>query len=276
MRRISETYNGVRYDNILVPEDKDQGAYTLQTFLDTVTGNILGCPDYYGNTSRYVGECVTTIVCYLYMVCGLRLWGPNAKQWADGRFSQYFDVVNDKSKGRVGDILVRLSGTYGHIFGIVNWPEIFESNIGGVKEVRRQQDGNFDVVLRIKSPWFEKISPSVPTPEPVPTPTPAKKTNEEIAAEVLAGKWGNDPERKQRLEAAGYDYNAIQSIVNSSVPAPAPTVDILDLVKRTIRGEFGNGEARKNALGSNYDEVQRQVNLNIANGTTRNDNVRLY
>ena len=59
-------------------------------------------------------------------------------------------------------------------------------------------------------------------------------------------------------------------------PAPDSTVDILDLVRKTIRGDFGNGEDRKNALGSNYDEVQRQVNLNFQNGTTNWDSVRLY
>ena len=40
------------------------------------------------------------------------------------------------------------------------------------------------------------------------------KTNEKIAKEVIAGKWGNGRERKERLTAAGYDYNKIQSIVN--------------------------------------------------------------
>ncbi len=59
-------------------------------------------------------------------------------------------------------------------------------------------------------------------------------------------------------------------------PAPDSTVDILDLVRKTIRGDFGNGEDRKNVLGSNYDEVQRQVNLNFQNGTTNWDSVRLY
>ena len=42
----------------------------------------------------------------------------------------------------------------------------------------------------------------------------AKKSNEEIAHEVMAGKWGNGQERKDRLAQAGYDYNAVQSIVN--------------------------------------------------------------
>lgn len=39
-------------------------------------------------------------------------------------------------------------------------------------------------------------------------------TNEELAKEVIEGKWGNNPERKQRLLEAGYDYEAIQKIVN--------------------------------------------------------------
>ncbi len=44
--------------------------------------------------------------------------------------------------------------------------------------------------------------------------TSNKKSNEEIADEVIAGKWGNNPSRKEKLAVAGYDYNAIQSIVN--------------------------------------------------------------
>lgn len=41
-----------------------------------------------------------------------------------------------------------------------------------------------------------------------------KKSNKTIAKEVLAGKWGNNPERKKKLIAAGYDYEAIRKIVN--------------------------------------------------------------
>ena len=42
-------------------------------------------------------------------------------------------------------------------------------------------------------------------------------TNQECALEVLAGKWGNGVERRNRLTAAGYDYMAVQNIVNSLV-----------------------------------------------------------
>lgn len=44
--------------------------------------------------------------------------------------------------------------------------------------------------------------------------TVKKKSNTEIAKEVIDGKWGNGDERKTRLTAAGYDYVAIQKIVN--------------------------------------------------------------
>lgn len=43
------------------------------------------------------------------------------------------------------------------------------------------------------------------------------KSNEELANEVIEGKWGNNPERKQRLLEAGYDYEAIQKIVNQKL-----------------------------------------------------------
>lgn len=43
----------------------------------------------------------------------------------------------------------------------------------------------------------------------------AKKTaTEEIARAVIRGKYGNGKERKQRLEADGYNYNEVQKIVN--------------------------------------------------------------
>jgi len=116
-----------------------------------------------------------------------------------------------------------------------------------------------------------------------PTPTPsAKKSVDEVAKEVIRGEWGNGDERYNRLTNAGYNYNEVQAKVNELLnsnkptPAPTPSVDILDLVRKTIRGDFGNGETRRKALGSNYDEVQRQVNLNLKNGLTRWDNIKLF
>lgn len=45
------------------------------------------------------------------------------------------------------------------------------------------------------------------------TSTP-KKSIEEIAKEVIKGKWGNGADRKKRLADAGYDYAQVQAKVN--------------------------------------------------------------
>lgn len=45
--------------------------------------------------------------------------------------------------------------------------------------------------------------------------TAVTKTVNELAHEVIAGKWGTGDERKRRLNEAGYDYNAVQSAVNA-------------------------------------------------------------
>lgn len=107
--------------------------------------------------------------------------------------------------------------------------------------------------------------------------TPVKSL-EEIAKEVINGKWGNNPERKERLEASGYDYSAVQAKVNELLgssskpapapapqpsPAPAPRKSITEVAQDVIRGDYGNGEDRKNRLqseGYNYSEVQAEVN----------------
>ena len=52
------------------------------------------------------------------------------------------------------------------------------------------------------------------TPTSTTTSTAVKKSDEEIAKEVVAGKWGNGNARKTALTKAGYDYKVIQSLVN--------------------------------------------------------------
>lgn len=123
--------------------------------------------------------------------------------------------------------------------------------------------------LRSKMQYIADEANKINNSEPI-----KEKTTEELAQEVIAGKYGNGEDRKNAL---GDRYAEVQARVNEILaPALEPSVDIVDLVRKTIRGDFGNGEDRKSALGSNYDEVQRQVNLNIQNGTTNWDSVRLY
>lgn len=41
-----------------------------------------------------------------------------------------------------------------------------------------------------------------------------RKSNRQIAEEIIEGKWSNGAARKKKLKAAGYDYKEIQALVN--------------------------------------------------------------
>lgn len=92
-----------------------------------------------------------------------------------------------------------------------------------------------------------------------------KKTVDQIAKEVIDGKWGNGDERKRKLTVAGYDYNAVQKKVNELL-APKPqhkTKTVSEAAKEVIDGKWGNGEDRKKRLtaaGYDYNAVQKKVN----------------
>ena len=47
--------------------------------------------------------------------------------------------------------------------------------------------------------------------------TSSKKSIDEIAKEVILGKWGNGQERKDRLTQAGYDYSTVQKRVDELI-----------------------------------------------------------
>ena len=95
---------------------------------------------------------------------------------------------------------------------------------------------------------------------------PAPAVNiDAVARDVINGKYGNGTDRMNRLRASGYDPNAVQARVNQMLgagctPATKPAVNIDDLARRTIAGEFGNGAERQRRLGSNYAAVQARVN----------------
>ena len=92
------------------------------------------------------------------------------------------------------------------------------------------------------------------------------KTIEQVAKEVLQGKWGNGEDRKKRLQNAGYDYNAVQNAVNQLCGGSSINSAEVDRVARqVIRGDFGNGTNRRNTLVRKYgtafaDTVQNRVN----------------
>lgn len=91
---------------------------------------------------------------------------------------------------------------------------------------------------------------------------PAKSVDE-VAREVIRGEWGNGSDRRQRLEAAGYDYNAVQDRVNAILtgdapeqptpaepvePSPEPEQPAADKLYRVQVGAFANRENAERML----------------------------
>ena len=86
-----------------------------------------------------------------------------------------------------------------------------------------------------------------------------KKSNEDVAKDVVLGKWGNGALRKDNLEKAGYDYEAIQKIVNSLLNKKPDR----QIAYEVIEGRWGYGLDRKTRLekaGYNYTAIQKLVN----------------
>lgn len=97
------------------------------------------------------------------------------------------------------------------------------------------------------------------------------KSIEQVAQEVINGKWGNGTDRKSRLQAAGYNYSEVQNKVNailtgkssSSSSNSSSSKSIDTLADEVIAGKWGTGTDRKNRLqaaGYDYNAVQAKVN----------------
>lgn len=95
-----------------------------------------------------------------------------------------------------------------------------------------------------------------------------KKSVDEIANEVIAGKWGNGEARKINLANAGYDYAEVQTKVNAKLGTKAQPVRKSNdtIANEVIAGLWGNGNDRKVRLqsaGYNYSDVQAIVNKKL-------------
>ena len=91
-----------------------------------------------------------------------------------------------------------------------------------------------------------------------------KKSVDELAREVINGKWSCGQERYDKLTAAGYSYDDVQKRVNEILGASKPAKkSITEIADEVIQGKWGNGDERYNRLteaGYNYQQVQRRVN----------------
>ena len=97
---------------------------------------------------------------------------------------------------------------------------------------------------------WDKYAGKSGTTQPVKPTQPVKKSNEEIANEVINGAWGNGEDRKKRLNDAGYNYTVVQAIVNKKMADRNQSVYYV--VKR---GDTLSGIASK--YGTTYQQLAK-------------------
>ena len=149
---------------------------------------------------------------------------------------------NDGFSDHIG-VVVSVSG---------NQIKVIEGNKGNAVSYRYITVGNGNI-RGYARPKYTVSSASTPS---------TGKSVEEVAREVLAGKWGNGDDRKNRLEAAGYNYSQVQAKVNE-LSTPTTSKSIEQVAKEVLAGTWGNGDDRKNRLtaaGYDYNAVQAKVN----------------
>lgn len=88
-----------------------------------------------------------------------------------------------------------------------------------------------------------------------------KKSNETIAQEVINGLWGNNPQRKNNLINAGYDYNTIQTIVNQKLGKTTTTSTVKTYTVK--KGDTLSAIAKK--YGTTYQKIARDNGISNPN-----------
>lgn len=117
--------------------------------------------------------------------------------------------------------------------------------------------------------WYDQMTQGGKNTNP---PKPAKEVHEgksvdQLANEVIAGKWGSGETRRHRLEKAGYSYSEVQARVNQIVSSRKPAKKSVNtIVNEVIQGKWGNGADRKKRLqaaGYNAQDIQNRVNRRL-------------
>ena len=91
-------------------------------------------------------------------------------------------------------------------------------------------------------------------------PTTPQKSIDELAKEVLAGKWGNGNDRKNALTNAGYNYSAVQARVNELVKGSSELEVEYYVVKS---GDTLSGIAKK--YGATYQKLAQMNGIKNPN-----------
>lgn len=159
------------------------------------------------NTGTYGVDCIGLVKSYY--------WGGVGSPKYDGKTDVNAGTMYNlaKVKGKISTIpetpgLVVYSKTHPHVGVYIGGGYTIESTLGsrGDGVVKHKLDSFWEY-------WFQCPFIDYSSSENADIDT--------VAREVIAGKWGAGEERKKRLTAAGYDYNAVQKRVNAILQGTA-------------------------------------------------------
>lgn len=170
--------------------DVEDSYYQAKAGKQAVTDGIIGFCEYLENKGYYVGIYANTNWFNNYMYLDqlkaydkwIAQWSTNRPNSPEGGMWQFGGETNKIRSNKVAGVTCDQNYSY------KDYPSIVEN--AGLNGFTKEE------------------AKSV---EPEPT---TQKSIDELANEVIAGKWGNGSERKSRLEAAGYNYSEVQAKVN--------------------------------------------------------------
>ena len=177
--------------------------------------------------------------------CKMGIYSSRSAFWNEKMTDKWYDGIS-KWVAEYGDKVNDFNRTYDI------WQHTSKGSVNGI-------EGNVDMNVMYNSIFAAEQPKPAAAAKPV---AAAKKSDEEIAREVMAGKWGNGEDRKKRLTAAGYNYSAVQAIVNKKA-AGNKLKSVDEIAREVIRGKWGNGAERVKKLttaGYNAKAVQEKVN----------------
>lgn len=239
----------------------------MKKFIKRTTAPSTGDINYYSSNNSMVKYGYGLPNCTTYVHGRFAELGADESKLCLGDAKLYYsfnDGFKRSNTPKVGSIACYNGGTYGHV-AIVE--EVYDNGTMLISESDYVQKITFRtrVVGQKENVYGYALQGFILCPiefEEEKQEVVAKKTNEEIADEVIAGKWGNGNDRVQALSNAGYDPKTIQDIVNQKMGVQnKKSVD--EIALEVIRGEWGNGDERYKRLteaGYNYNEIQAKVN----------------
>jgi hypothetical protein len=134
-------------------------------------------------------------------------------------------------------------------------------------------DKIYPKVLKAAQMAYDSFAKQPRTPSAPDPTTPEKLTLTEVAEDVIAGRYGNGPERVRKLRAHGYDPVKVQAevdrLLHKSTPAVTkPYRQVADEIYRGVGGWGNDPERSKKLRAAGYDptRVQREVNKLVTEG----------